>query len=115
METRRVRALVAKTEFVADYGQVVLDAGSKRQELREPVVPVPAIPGLIAKGYIADDIEDDTLADDAAALAEMTGAPISDQQSEPVANDAPPVDAPPAAPIAGTKPPASRAASAKKK
>lgn len=111
METRRVRALVAKTEFVEGYGQIVLDAGSARQELREPVVPVPAIPSFVKLGYVLDDIE--TLADDAAALAEMTGAGKPEQPAsgadapppapEPVIEDATPPAAP-AAPRAPAKP-----------
>lgn len=58
MQTRRVTALLAKTEFVPGYGMVTFDPDSKRDELREPAVPVSVIPELVQRGWIADDIEE---------------------------------------------------------
>ncbi len=68
------------------------------------------------RGNVSDDIAElaaaegcfgdtepvgDDLADDAAALADMTAAPVGDQQAEPVGDDAPP--AAPAAPAKAKK------------
>jgi len=55
-ETRRVRALAAKTEFVPGHGMVVMDPDSAREELNFPRVPVEAIGNLVAKGLVADDV-----------------------------------------------------------
>lgn len=54
METRKVKALVAKTEYVPGFGMVVMDNGSKRKELRFPTVPVAAIAELVAKGLVEE-------------------------------------------------------------
>ena len=56
MECRRVRALSARTEFVPGYGQVHFDPSNSNDDIRLPLVPEAAIAGLVAKGWIADDI-----------------------------------------------------------
>lgn len=54
METRKVKALVAKTEYVPGFGMVVMDNGSKRDELRFPSVPVTAIADMVEKGLVEE-------------------------------------------------------------
>ncbi|MXP24816.1 hypothetical protein GRI39_01985 [Altererythrobacter indicus] len=57
METRRVRALRAKTEFVPGFGQVHFNPDSKNEAVRLPRVPVSAIPRMVELGYVSDDID----------------------------------------------------------
>lgn len=59
--TKRVRALVVKTEFVPRFGMVVMNSEGKRDESRFPIVPVEAIEDLIHKGLIADDFKESML------------------------------------------------------
>jgi hypothetical protein len=103
METRRVTALVAKTEFVPGYGMVTFDPDSKRDELRMPAVPVSVIPTLVERKWVADDIEEDVQPEPAAKPAKgrkPAAKPASDGEgNESGADDGAPVvdaDAPPA-------------------
>lgn len=74
-DTKRVRALVAKTEFVPGFGMVVMNNGGERDEARFPTVPVKAIEDLISKGLIADDFKP-------GMLGEKTDKPQLDHDSD---------------------------------
>lgn len=76
MERRRVRALSAHTEFVSGYGMIPFDPDSGREELRFPLIPVDAIPSLVGKGWVADDVEVEAVAE-AAVEAETEAPPVA--------------------------------------
>lgn len=56
VETRKVRALSARTHFVPGHGQVHFDPDSKKEEVRYPQMPVDVIDDLVEWGWIADDV-----------------------------------------------------------
>jgi len=109
------KALRSFASYVMGHGIVAGDPDAEDGKLVE--VPESQVEAFIKAGYIADPADDATLADDAAALAEMTGAEgltaeeleaeaemeaavLADADPAPV--DPAPVDAPP--PAAPAKP-----------
>jgi septal ring-binding cell division protein DamX len=93
----------ALSTFVIFNGQMnVFNTGDEGELPAELVQPYIDGGKAVAIAEVADDSE---LADDAAALAEMTGAPVGDGQDDPAADepdapDEPADDAPPAEPEA---------------
>lgn len=55
-ELRRVRALSARTEFVAGYGQVHFDPDSSNLDVRYPKIPEEAVPTLLRFGWVDEDL-----------------------------------------------------------
>lgn len=80
---RRVRALSARTYFVAGYGQVHFDPDSDNAKVRFPEVPEEAIEFLVNSGWVADDVDDAALASAPAAAQPAPAAPRAVKSSEP--------------------------------
>lgn len=86
VETRRVRALSARTHFVPGFGQVTFDHQSKREELRFPDMPVEVIDMLVDRGWIADDAPS---SDEAPAASKKPGRAASRTSDAPSSDEAP--------------------------
>lgn len=65
---RRVRALSARTHFVAGVGQIHFDPDSKKRDVKHPLLPEDQVELLVQRGWVADDLEADAPAPDELAL-----------------------------------------------
>lgn len=61
---RRVRALSARTHFVAGVGQIHFDPDSKKKDVKHPLLPEDQVELLVQRGWVADDLEADAPAPD---------------------------------------------------
>lgn len=88
-ETRKVRALSARTHFVPGFGQVHFDPDSKKEAVRFPAMPVDVIDLLVSWGWISDDVEE----------SELAAAPAASRASRPRKPAAPAASASDEAPV----------------
>lgn len=56
---RRVRALSARTHFVAGVGQIHFDHDSNKEDVKHPLLPEDQVELLVQRGWVADDLEAD--------------------------------------------------------
>lgn len=61
---RRVRALSARTHFVAGVGQIHFNPESKKEDVKHPLLPEDQVELLVQRGWVADDLEADAPAPD---------------------------------------------------